>query len=376
MEQIILSRRNAHRASVVRNINNPEWGDWAFHYKEQELPGRGNYAHTIGMGCNSKVLHNSNSEMSDYEVVSWKYDVTLDEHWDLARRAFNWTSFDPETRGARTIIEHEQQLNSDLKEIPEEEKERYVANYEKYFSAWLSACSDCASSAITGGSGFNVRKAEAANKREQDRYENLIEWRKKAQKAIAKKVEENRPEEEKRREAWQYLERDILGSAATIHGINTGIERGYHKALFVSSIYNKVETYAKKGDVFMVQKAIDCIRKFNETMSVVITERHKFFKLVDVAETNKEKIQDKSEKESTEVLFKGGKVVNNFQENRIQLIFDEKPSADIISQLKKSAFKWSPRFGAWQRQMTGNAVYTLKHFLRSNNLLNSNGNVS
>lgn len=327
MEQIILSKRNCHRAAVVKSISNPEWGTWAFHYRAQELPGMRNYAHIIGMGSNSKVLHDSDKEMSDYEVTSWKYDTTLDEYWELARRAFNWTSFDPERRGERTIIEHEQELNSDLKDIPEEEKERYIGNYKEYFSAWLSACSGCASSAITGGSGFNTRKAEAANKREHDRYEDLIEWRKKAQKAIAKRREEARPESEKRNEAWKYLERDILSSAATIHGINTGVERGCHKALFVSSIFNKVETYAKKGDIEMVQRAIDCIRHFNETMSVVITERHKFFKLPEVAEANREKIQDKSERESEELAIKGGKVVYNYQEDRIQLIFDEKPSA-------------------------------------------------
>ncbi|MFV0382269.1 MAG: hypothetical protein ACK5KR_08645, partial [Breznakia sp.] len=167
------------------------------------------------------------------------------------------------------------------------------------------------------------------------------------------------------------LERDILSSAATIHGINTGIERGYHKALFVSSIYNKVETYAKHGDTDMVQRAIEAIRNFNETMSIVITERHKFFKLLGVAEANKEKQTNNATKENTEVSFKGGKVVNNFQENRIQLVFDEKPSPNIISQLKKAAFKWSPRFGAWQRQLTRNAIFATKHFLKSNNLFNN-----
>lgn len=368
-EQIILSNRNCHRAAVVRSINHPEWGEKAFHHKAQKLPGMGNYAHVVGQGCNGVVLHTEN--VGDYEVISWKYDVNLDEYWDLARRAFNWTSFDPEKRGERTIIEHEQQLNDDLKDMPEEEKERYIANYKKYFSAWLSACSGCASSAITGGSGFNVRKAEAANKREHDRYSDLINFREKAKKAIAKRVEAARPESEKRNEDWQRLERSILRSAAVIHGINTGVEKGCHKALFVSSIYNKVETYAKKGDVEMVQKAIECIRHFNETMSVVITERHKFFKLPEVAEAKRETLADKSEKESEELALKGCKVVYNYQEDRIQLIFDEKPSPDIISQLKKAAFKWSPRFGAWQRQMTGNAIFALKQFIRNNNLFDN-----
>lgn len=295
--------------------------------------------------------------------------VTLQEFKQLAYRAFSWTSFDPEKRGERTLKEHEDQLNDDLQNMPESETERYIQNYKKYFSEWLSAHSNCASSAITGGSGFNVRRAEKANNREHAKYEQFIEWREKALKAIARKIEENKPDEQKRNEAWQHLEKDILHSAAVIHGINTGVERGCSKALFVSSIYGKVETFAKRGDTEMVKRAIDCIRHFNETMSVVITERHKFFKLLEVVEQNKENLSDKAEKESTEIAFKGGKVVNNYQENRIQLIFDEKPSSDLISQLKRSAFKWSPRFGAWQRQMTSNTVYAVKSFLKANNLI-------
>ncbi|MDR1459887.1 MAG: hypothetical protein LBI60_06705 [Bacteroidales bacterium] len=295
--------------------------------------------------------------------------VTLQEFKELARRAFYWTSFDPDKRGERTILEHENQLNNDLAGMPDEEKERYTGNYKKYFSTWLSAHSNCASSAITGGSGFDVRKAEKANNRERACYEEFTRWREKALKSIAKRIEANRPEAEKQNEDWQRLERSILRSASTIHGINAGIERGCNKALFVSSIYNKIETYAKNGDVEMVQKAIDCIRHFNEAMSVVITERHKFFKLPEVAEAKREALADKAEKESEELALKGCKVVYNYREDRIQLMFDEKPSADIISQLKKSAFKWSPRFGAWQRQMTGNAIVALKQFIRNNNLL-------
>ena len=366
--KILLSKRNCHRASVVRNIHHPEWGDWAFHYKEQSLPGRWNYAHTIGTGCHSKVLHNIDSDMSEYEVISWKYDVTLDEFWDAAQRAFNWTSFDPETRGATTIKEHEEELNSDLKNIPNEEKERYILNYKKYFSAWLSAQSSCASSAITGGANFNVRRAEAANKRERSAMQEFIAFRERALKAIEKRKEEARPESEKRDDAWRRLRLDILESAATVHGINIGKIKGCAKPLFVSSIYGKVETFANRGDVEMTQKAIDCIRDFNEKYSIVITERHKFFKLVALAERIKEGREKLANKESQELEIKGGKVVYNYKEDRIQLIFDEKPSADIISQLKRAAFKWSHRFGAWQRQLTLNAESATRVFLKNNEL--------
>lgn len=354
MEQTILSKRNCHRVAVVRNIKNPEWGTWAFQYKGQDLM-QGRYAHVVGTGSNSKVLHTE--EMGDWEVVSWKYDVNLDEYWDAAYRAFYWTSFNPDRAGERTIIGYEQELTGDLKNIPLEEQERYIANYKKHFHAWLSAHSRCASSAITGGSGFNVRRAEKANNAEHNKLEEFIQWREKALKAIAKRIENSKPEEQKQREEWIRLEKDILHSAAVIHGINTGVERGYHKALFVSSIYGKVETFAKRGDTDMVQKAVDCIRNFNETMSVVITERHKFFKLLELAETVKEKQVDKANQESIEIAFDGGTVLKNYSEDRLQILFDSKPTPDVISNLKGAGFRWSPRFMAWQRQLTPNAYY-------------------
>ena len=285
-----------------------------------------------------------------------------------ARNAFYWTSFDPDKRGKQTIDEHESQLQSDLESIPENEHERYISKYVELFAYWLSAHSRCASSAITGGSGFNVRKAEKANNAEHNAYQKFDEWKDNAKKAIAKRIEQNKPEAQKRSEAWERLERQILSSAATIHGINKGLERGYSKALFVSSIYQHVEVFAKKGDFETVQLAIDCIRKFNETMSVVITERHKFFKLAERAEIKKETIEERAEKENQELLIIGGKVVYNYAIDRLQLLFDEKPSYNIISSLKKNGFRWAPSETAWQRQLTGNAIYSTKYFLKENNL--------
>ena len=290
--------------------------------------------------------------------------IDLSEYKELAYRSFYWTSFSPDKRAEQTIKEHEEQLNDDLLNIPDEQKERYISNYKKYFSAWLSAHSRCASSAITGGSGFNVRRAEKANASEHKRMIEFLEWREKALKAIAKKIEENKPQSVKNSENWERLKANILSSAATIHGINTGIERGYSKALFVSNIYQKVETYAKHGDVEIVSAAIDEIRKFNETMSVVITERHKFFKLLEVAENVKATKESNSERENSEITIPGGKVIQNWKENRLQIIFDEKPDYDTIKELKKWGFKWSPSSMAWQRFNNNNSIFALKQIIK------------
>lgn len=271
---------------------------------------------------------------------------------ETARQAFYWNSFDPEKSGNRTLREHEEQLQSDLVDIPETEKERYIENYRKYFIKWLNALSNCASSAVTGGANFNVSRAEKANRREHDVYGEFIEWRDRALNAIAKKVEDSKPIEQKMAEEWEVVKRDI--------------DTHY----LPSNLYNRMETIARNGKVEIIEKAIAYVRELNSQRSrPIFTERHKFFRLIDVAKKANEFKEELSNKENQEQPFNGGIVVFNYQEDRLQLLFDEKPSFEIIQQLKKNGFRWSPRFSSWQRQLTNNAIYATKRLLRENNLI-------
>ena len=54
--------------------------------------------------------------------------------------------------------------------------------------------------------------------------------------------------------------------------------------------------------------------------------------------------------------FDGGRVVVTTAENRLQIIFDGKPNADVRTELKGEGFRWAPSQGAWQRQLTDNAM--------------------
>ena len=53
------------------------------------------------------------------------------------------------------------------------------------------------------------------------------------------------------------------------------------------------------------------------------------------------------------------RVVENSELMRLQLVFDGKPSDEVRAALKKHGFRWSPKNGAWQRQLTGNARFAL-----------------
>ena len=54
--------------------------------------------------------------------------------------------------------------------------------------------------------------------------------------------------------------------------------------------------------------------------------------------------------------FPGGEAKVNEAENRLQLIFEDKPDADTRQALKSEGFKWAPSQGAWQRQLNQNAI--------------------
>ncbi len=48
---------------------------------------------------------------------------------------------------------------------------------------------------------------------------------------------------------------------------------------------------------------------------------------------------------------------------RVQLFFEGKPEEDVRNILKGEAFKWSPKNGCWQRQLTDNARIATKRVI-------------
>ncbi|MCM1488383.1 MAG: YodL domain-containing protein, partial [Firmicutes bacterium] len=55
--------------------------------------------------------------------------------------------------------------------------------------------------------------------------------------------------------------------------------------------------------------------------------------------------------------FDGGRVEANREDNRLQIFFEEKPDEKTRETLKENGFRWSPKAGAWQRQLNDNAIY-------------------
>ena len=72
-------------------------------------------------------------------------------------------------------------------------------------------------------------------------------------------------------------------------------------------------------------------------------------------------LQAKSEQAATvgsqEIPFEGGKVILNYEIDRLQIQHYTKPEQSVIQQMKSNGFRWSPFNKAWQRQITNEAKY-------------------
>lgn len=64
--------------------------------------------------------------------------------------------------------------------------------------------------------------------------------------------------------------------------------------------------------------------------------------------------------------FEGGEAIVNLANNRLQLMFNEKPSEEIRNALKQNGFIWANKSGAWQRPLirkafeAANRIYDIK----------------
>jgi hypothetical protein len=69
------------------------------------------------------------------------------------------------------------------------------------------------------------------------------------------------------------------------------------------------------------------------------------------------------ERDTKESVVNGVRVVENTEAVRIQLFFDGKPELEMRNKLKSNGFHWSPKEGAWQRQLNNNGRYAARRVL-------------
>ena len=76
-----------------------------------------------------------------------------------------------------------------------------------------------------------------------------------------------------------------------------------------------------------------------------------------------DKRTEQAEQPAESTKFSGGEIVRNLEADRLQILIDEKPDDETRAALKQNGFRWSPRYSAWQRQLTQNAEIAARRAL-------------
>lgn len=277
--------------------------------------------------------------------------LALSPYWDLCYQAHSNISFSPEKRATMYVKEFSQILEEDLKELGENTG-NYKEKFINHFTGWMHAKSRCLSSMITGPANFPVRRAQKANNSEHNRYTDFMTWRNKYFKAV-NRIPTKSPEEE------LYLaERKLehqLNYQLRLKEINKLIRKS--KADNIRDIL----TYLQESDWEFTKDELSQIsdnygRGFKVPGYVLtnLNARIKSTKDKIVIMTNR----INTKKSWEDINFEGGYVT--IEDDRVKIFHDEKPSKDIINEIKKNGFRWSPFWKCWCRKHTRNALYSLK----------------
>lgn len=268
---------------------------------------------------------------------------------ESARRAHYWTSFSPDRRGQQTLEEHQAQLNTDIelleKEgVPEDIIIDYINRFVNLFSQWLSKKSRCASTMITGSANFNVRRAQKANRSEENFYEVFQQWRERAKRAIIRKQQ---PQKTFTTELERYThelealkanhERMKEGNKRIKEANKTGEDLTQYLTETFGTPPHMISWMMRHG--FGLSNSLANIKRIEERIKLMQSKQEQ-------AEQSPQRRID----------IEGGFITLNYEIDRIQVSHDTKPTPEVIQQLKRNGFKWSPSNKVWQRQLTRAAL--------------------
>ena len=284
--------------------------------------------------------------------------MLLADMWDLIYRAHSWISFSPEKRATQYVAEYSELLDQDLKSLGTNTG-NYKEKFISHFNAWMNAKSNCASSVITGGSNFNVRRAEKANNREHAKMNEFFSFREKYFKAVNRQRTLS-PEEE----IDLALEKsDRLSNLQTMMKEVNAITRKLKLSDLAEDEKEQRVTHILNENEFPEDVIKEVIWNGKHGYgygfpSFSLTNNNAKVKAaLAKVQTMRTRIERKESFE--DIKFDGGYIT--IEDNRVKVFHESKPEQSIINELKQSGFRWSPFWKCWTRKHTGNAINVAKN---------------
>jgi len=241
------------------------------------------------------------------------------------------------------------------------EFERYRQGYITRYNAWLSARSRTMSVLIAGRSGVPAASNEKKNRVANDRLNELLEWDKKVQQAIADKIEpsEARAISSDNPDAPELLQKKIAEAEClqtAMKAANTIVRK---KSLANAGKIEQLQSLGLSETIARKILEPDCIGRVGFPDYALQNNLANIKRM----QARLAQITAMRSDTTSETPFDGGTVVDNVEDNRLQIIFDEKPDVAMRDKLKSRGFRWAPSHGAWQRQRGRNAQWAVEHIL-------------
>ncbi|MDP2364603.1 MAG: hypothetical protein Q8M94_12640 [Ignavibacteria bacterium] len=285
---------------------------------------------------------------------------------DIAAGSHRHTSFDPEKRAVQEIAGFKAEVQSMYEELSEsaksEAQKTYLneqmsvlqGNYAHKYNDYLATKGRTFSVMITGGSGFNNRAHDKANRAEQNRYDDMQEFKHRATAAILRELKKMAVEE-------------AGGELVILEAKIKSLEE--NQILMVAG--NKIIRNAKITEEQRIKALLELGLSKAIVDEMLQPKRfggngYRHFELsnnnanIHSAKKRLEEIQAKEATPTSDITFAGGQIVDNAELDRIQIVYAEIPNEATRAKLKESGWKWSHKNSAWQRMRTDNSRASAK----------------
>lgn len=252
-------------------------------------------------------------------------------------------------------VEKIKEEKPNLAEKAESMAEQYSRKLAEYYNAYYKNEASCPSMLISGRANFPVNKKNKQNNRRESLEK---EW--KYLKGYANKIENLLTMKQ------PILSNDENAVELLRDKINK-LEAEQKKMNAVNAYYRKNKTL--EGCPELTSKQIEILKAAMEDsfhyedkpfMGWQLSNNNATIKNTKKRLEELLKLKEEGTCEKENQFFK---VVENTELMRLQLIFEDKPDEEIRDILKRNGFKWSPKNVCWQRQLTGNAKYSLKQVI-------------
>lgn len=264
--------------------------------------------------------------------------------------SFSRISFYGERRGAQDFIYYTKLLKDDLESLGDT-----TGNYETKFvdkvMSFFYKQSNCTSSFICGPANYSIRRHEKAWNSRDKALSDFDHWRTRYFKAV-NRVRTLSPEAE----------------------IDVVIARLEHLET-TKDINKRLSKIVKSKSENKTREIKDLIVDVTDSDIVDLLNGERVHEIAPVTynatlkirETKKKILVMKNRIEAKEnqkpIKFKGGSIY--IENDRVIIAHDEKPERDIITDIKKHGFRWSPKMGNWCRKHTANARYDANMLLKN-----------